>query len=350
MPIILAIDTSNYTTSAAYSTPDMGYVSGGFLLQHKKQLLSVRDGERGLRQSDALFAHTCNLSALLESLLSGVPENAYIAAVGYSAFPRRCEGSYMPCFLAGENVARGIAAALRVPIYAFSHQEGHIAAAAYSAVYAPQGQVGIPRDPIHDPVFRDKPFLAFHVSGGTTDLLRVCPTDGRYDVTMLGTSLDLHAGQVIDRIGVMLGMQFPCGPSMEALAASFQNKRPTCKVCVKGCDCNLSGLENQAQKMHREHVDDAEIAAYVFAFIEKTLLKMTENALAQNEGLPVLYAGGVMSNSIMRAALSSFCQSRGSKAYFAAPQLSSDNAAGVSLLACRAYLRENTGIPREERL
>ncbi len=330
--VILAIDTSNYTTSAACSTPDRGHVSGGFLIKQEKQLLTVRAGERGLRQSDALFAHTCNLPPLMERLLSTLTEDDEIVAVGCSTTPRRQEGSYMPCFLAGENVARGIAASLRVPYYTFSHQEGHIAAAAYSAVTTEDGT--------QDDTLSNAPFLAFHVSGGTTDLLHVTPSDNRYEIEMLGTSLDLHAGQAIDRIGVMLGLSFPCGPALEALAKTYTEKVPSPKICVRGCDCNLSGLENLAQKMHRDGATDEAVAAYVFAFLEKTLIKMTENALALHPHHPVLYAGGVMSNKLMRTALSKFCRANGSRAYFAEPAFSADNAVGTSLLACRAYLAD----------
>lgn len=332
IPVILAIDTSNYTTSAACSTPDRGHVSGGFLIKQEKQLLTVRAGQRGLRQSDALFAHTCNLPQLLERLLSALTEGQEIVAVGCSMTPRRQEGSYMPCFLAGENVARGIAASLRVPYYAFSHQEGHIAAAAYSAI--------ADSDDTGDDTLTRAPFLAFHVSGGTTDLLHVTPAENRYEITMLGTSFDLHAGQVIDRVGVMLGLSFPCGPALEMLARDFDGKIPSPKICVKGYDCNLSGVENLAEKLHREGADDREVAAFVFAFLEKTLTKMTENALAAYPGHPVLYAGGVMSNLLMRTALSKFCKTNGSRAYFAAPAFSADNAVGTSLLACRAYLAD----------
>ena len=339
IPVILAIDTSNYTTSAACSTPDRGYVSGGFLIRQEKQLLTVRAGERGLRQSDALFAHTCNLPPILERLLAALPDDTVISAVGCSTTPRRQEGSYMPCFLAGENAARGIAAALRVPYYTFSHQEGHIAAAAYSAVYAPDG-TPIPSEDAADTSLERTPFLAFHVSGGTTDLLRVVPEKGRYEITMLGTSLDLHAGQAIDRIGVMLGLPFPCGPALEALAKTYTGKLPAPKICVRGCDCNLSGLENLAQKMHLAGSPDNEVAAFVFAFLEKTLSNMTENALAEYPGHHVLYAGGVMSNHLMRHSLSRFCSSRGSRAFFAAPAFSADNAVGTSLLACRAFLHD----------
>lgn len=330
--VILAIDTSNYTTSAACSTPDRGHVSGGFLIKQEKQLLTVRAGERGLRQSDALFAHTCNLPPLMERILSTLTDEDEIVAVGCSTTPRRQEGSYMPCFLAGENVARGIAASLRVPYYTFSHQEGHIAAAAYSAVTTENGA--------QDDSLSTSPFLAFHVSGGTTDLLHVSPSDNRYEIEMLGTSLDLHAGQAIDRVGVMLGLSFPCGPALESLAKTYTEKIPSPKICVRGCDCNLSGLENLAQKMHREGASDSAIAAFVFAFLEKTLIKMTENALSLYPNHPVLYAGGVMSNKLMRTSLSKFCKTNGSRAYFAEPAFSADNAVGTSLLACRAYLAD----------
>ncbi len=338
--IVLAIDTSNYTTSAAYSTPDSGYVSGGFLVKQEKKLLAVRPGERGLRQSDAVFAHTVNLPELIECLLSDIPADTEIAAVGVSARPRNTDGSYMPCFLTGEAVVRSLAASMRIPMYRFSHQEGHIAAAAYSAVYAPDGAL-LPRESVkHDSVFSKEPFLAFHVSGGTTDLLHIKPVDGRYEITPLGTSLDLHAGQAIDRIGVALGLSFPCGPALETLANTFTEKIPSPKISVKGCDCNLSGVENITAKMKREGADDAEIAAFTFAFLEKTLRTMTAHALARYPRLPVLFAGGVMSNHIMRASLANAAAEHDSRAYFSAPAYSADNAVGTSLLACRAYLRD----------
>ena len=318
--VLLGIDTSNYTTSAALSQPDCGQVSGGVLIKQEKKPLPVKEGERGLRQSDALFAHTVNLPAVLDALFSGLDFEPELVGVGYSARPRDLDGSYMPCFLAGEAAARGIAASHGIPSFRFSHQAGHIAAAAYSAGEA---------------CFSGSPFLAFHLSGGTTDLLYVEPEDCTYRITPLGTSLDLHAGQVVDRVGVMLGLRFPCGPALETLAASDTGPLPVPKICVRGCDCNLSGLENIAAKMLSDGCKPEMIAAFTFSFLEKTVGKMTENALLLHPGLPVLYAGGVMSNRLMRAYLSSLCS-----ASFAEPAFSADNAAGISLLACRAYHKQ----------
>ena len=324
--VVLGIDTSNYTTSAAYSVPTIGHVSGGILYAAEKELLKVKEGERGLRQSDALFLHTCNLPHIFERLFDNRVQRE-IAAIGYSAWPRRIEGSYMPCFLAGEAVARAMGAALDVPVFAFSHQEGHIAAAAYAAM-----------EESGKPLFSESPFLAFHVSGGTTDLLYVTPENGRYDVRLLGCARDLHAGQAVDRTGVMLGLSFPCGPKLEELAAASQNNVPLPKISVNGCDCNLSGLENLTKKLYENGSSREDVAKYTFLFLEKTLSKMVQNALEAHSRLPVLFAGGVMSNRLMRQALSAVCQKHGSEAAFAPSAFSADNAIGTSLLACRAYL------------
>ncbi len=325
---VLGIDTSNYTTSAACSSPVPGHRLGGFLLEQKKQLLRVKKGERGLRQSDAVFAHTVNLPRLIEELIASLPSDTSIAAVSCSTRPRRLEGSYMPCFLSGEASARAVAAAMHVPFYSFSHQEGHIAAAAYSAMEQ-EGET----------VLYETPFLAFHISGGTTDLLHVTPIEDGYRILPLGSTLDLNAGQTIDRTGIMLGLSFPAGPAMEALAAGYTGKPHKPKISVHGCDCNLSGLENLTAAMHRQGTSSEEIAAYTFSFLCATLREMTKNALLLHPGLPVLFAGGVMSNKLMRGALTDACGEMNSRAYFADPAFSSDNAAGISLLGCRALLR-----------
>ena len=147
MSLYLGIDTSNYTTSVAVFDDETGEI-----IQQKK-LLPVREGQLGLRQSDAVFHHTAQLHTLFERLAASA-DTKKIVAVGASARPRPVDGSYMPCFTVGENTAKILAAALQVPFFAFSHQEGHIAAALYGA-----GR----------PDLLNKTFIAFHVSGGTTE-------------------------------------------------------------------------------------------------------------------------------------------------------------------------------------
>ncbi len=305
----LGIDTSNYTTSLAIADV------GGNIVVNEKQLLSVAEGQRGLRQSDALFAHTVNLPALSEAI-----RGYSFTAVGYSATPRDEDGSYMPCFLAGKAAASMASAVGACECYPFSHQAGHIRAALYSA---------------EAEEIMKAPFLAFHVSGGTTELLHCTPTeqaDKPFFIKKIGETLDLNAGQLIDRSGVLLGLQFPCGPALETLAGRAGAAiRPN--VCVKGLDCNLSGAENQVQKLIAAGTDPAATAAYVIEFVLMTIEQMTENALTQYPGLPVLYAGGVMSNRRIKERLSKRYQG-----YFAEPRFSSDNAAGIALLCRERWL------------
>lgn len=295
LPVCLGVDTSNYTTSAAVSCR-------GEVIANIRYPLKVSEGERGLRQSDAVFQHTVNLPKVFRDV-----GKRNLRAVGVSATPRDCEGSYMPCFLAGVASATAIAETWGVPLYRFSHQAGHIAAALYSCG----------REDLHD-----GEFLAFHVSGGTTELTHV--DHGR--ITLLGGTRDISAGKAIDRIGVMLGLSFPCGGQLEALAGDVMTAKAG-KLSVDGLSCNLSGLENKAGTMLKQGVEPSAIAAYVLRHILAVIERLTENALTAYPDLPVIYAGGVMSNKIMRAHLT---QRFGG--CFAEPCFSCDNAAGIARL------------------
>ena len=293
----LAFDTSNYTTSAAVA-------ENGEVISNVRILLKVDEGERGLRQSDALFLHTVNIPEAVKQIGTVTP-----AAVGCSDRPRDVEGSYMPCFLAGVASASALSSAFGVPLYRFSHQSGHVAAALYSAgklEWICGGE-----------------FLAFHVSGGTTEVLYV--KDGK--IENLGGTLDISAGKLIDRTGVRMGLRFPCGAALEELAKKSSGERFRDKVCVNGCNCNLSGVENKLMKMENDGVPHEEQAMYVQNFVLHTITAMTENALKLKPGLPILYAGGVMSNSYISSALANKFDG-----YFAKREFSCDNAAGVALL------------------
>ena len=313
--LFLGIDTSNYTTSAALCDGD------GKVILNLKKLLPVKEGERGLRQSDALFAHTKNLPEIMQALggfLRQEAPDARISAVGYSKTPRSIEGSYMPCFLSGIAAAETVAAVSRCEKYAFSHQDGHIMAALYSS-----GKTEL--------LSGDKPFAAFHVSGGTTELLLIVPHGGEFSVELLGGTADMNAGQAIDRTGVMMGLRFPCGKEMEALCGDIRYKKS--KVSVNGLECNLSGLENLSAKLYKETNDRALTSAFCFDFIADTLYKLTENLRVIHNDIPVIFAGGVMSNKRIAKRLSSL-----GNVYFSQPEFSADNAAGVALLARRKYL------------
>lgn len=310
MALYLGVDTSNYTTSAAL------YDSEGDVLFQEKMPLPVKEGERGLRQSDAVFHHVKQLPEVIERLLSG-RQPARLAGIGVSVRPRDEEGSYMPCFLAGEGTARSLSAVTGAPLHALSHQTGHILAALYGA-----GQLAL----------RQERFLAFHVSGGTTEALLVEPdVETLFHVRIVGGSRDLKAGQAVDRIGVLLGLPFPCGPALEVLAQGWEEPVKA-RASLDGAYCSLSGVENQCRNLLAQEAPPALIARTCLAAVEAAMEGMTKALRKEYGTLPILYAGGVMSNTIIRKRLE-----RREKVFFAPPALSADNAAGAAILT---FLRE----------
>ena len=298
----LGFDTSNYTTSVAV-------YDGGCVIQ-KKRLLPVKEGERGIRQSDAVFHHTKAYAELLDGALSSY--SGEIKAVGASVTPTTQQGSYMPCFLVGENAARSVASALNVPFYSFSHQQGHIAAALYSAERTD---------------LLEKSFFAFHISGGTTDLV-LCEPDKEsiIKITPVSSSSDLKAGQAVDRIGVKMGIPFPAGIGLEALAEKSQKNFKN-KIKLKDGFCSLSGLENKCLKMLEDGETKEDTAKFLLCYVADTITAMTEYALGKFGDLPVVFAGGVMSDKIIRDIITSRFN-----ASFAEPEFSCDNAAGIAFL------------------
>lgn len=311
--VILGIDTSNYTTSVALLS------ESGDLIANIRRILSVKPGECGLRQSDAVFAHVKNLPELMREAELAL-DGRRIIAVGVSERPRNVDGSYMPCFLSGLSVATGISSACGAPLYKFSHQCGHIMAGLYSCKREDLLSSNI---------------AAFHISGGTTELLRVSRAEVGFIAEKVGGTLDLNAGQVIDRIGVMLGLPFPAGASLEALAKENKNKIPKKKPSVKDMSVSLSGLENLASKLYSETNDPSLTAAFVFNYIAEAISMMSDAYISKFGETPILYAGGVMRNSIIRNKLSEKFD-----ACFAEPDMSSDNAVGIAALARAAYLKK----------
>ncbi|MBQ8332265.1 MAG: peptidase M22, partial [Clostridia bacterium] len=292
--------------------------------------LPVKEGERGRRQSDAGFHHVKNLPEAAREAGRVLDENRdkTLISVGCSATPRDNDGSYMPCFLSGLAAAELTANVRGVPLVKVSHQAGHIMAALTSACV----NAGADRDAI-----MNGRFIAFHVSGGTTDVL-LCELDERriFRITQIGGTKDINGGQAIDRTGVRMGLQFPCGAEMDKAALTFAGKLTRPGISVKDTWCNLSGLENKAAQRFEATGSIPETSAYTLDFIAKTLEKITQNALVQYGDMPVIYAGGVMSSRYIRRTLEKY-------GMFADACYSSDNAAGVALLA-REYDRRGISI------
>ncbi len=306
----LGLDTSNYTTSAALYFPEENKII------HRKMLLPVKAGEKGLRQSDAVFHHTQQLSEVCGKLFQECEFR--LDSIGASAFPRMAEGSYMPCFLVGLNTAKIISTLNEINLHTTSHQIGHILAALFSA-----GRLDL----------LSGSFIAFHVSGGTTEALLVEPDETEIiRCTLIGKSTDLKAGQAIDRVGVMLSMRFPCGAELDNISRkSTANYK--IRPSVKGTDISLSGVENKCRQMLEKGEQSCDIAKFCIQYISDSLEKLTENLICEYGNLPLLYSGGVMSNSYIKER---FTEKFGG--IFATPEFSADNAAGVAIMA---YIKEN---------
>lgn len=302
----IGFDTSNYTTSVA--------VFDGEHMINKRQLLTVKIGERGLRQSDAVFQHTVNMPALIDDISI---DNNNINAVAVSSRPRNIDGSYMPCFLVGINNAVAVSRFSGAPLFKTSHQVGHILAGLYS---------------IDRLDLISKPFIAFHISGGTTEALLVEP-DKNEIVTarIIAQSSDLKAGQAVDRAGVMMGLTFPCGKELDRLSL-LSEKEFKIRPSMNGLDCSLSGVENKAKKMFENGKSKEDISKYILTYISNSIDEMTQRIIDNYGNLPIMFVGGVMSNTLIRKQIT-----KKYNAYFAKPDLSCDNACGIAIYA---YLKD----------
>ena len=318
----LGIDTSCYTTSIACVEADAE--KQGIVLD-ERTVLSVPLGGRGLRQSDALFQHNRNLPVLLDRLFASVDPKR-IAAVAVSAAPTAEPDSYMPVFLAGKLAAKAVAGALSVPLVETTHQSGHVRAALFG----------------HEPLLKRERFLAVHLSGGTTDLLsvRTNAAEKRFSLEKLGQANDLHAGQFVDRVGVALGLPFPCGRHLEKLAAAAEDRSIRIPSSVRGLDCSLSGAETRAVRLIEDGVARESVAFAVYDCLSRTLAKLLKHAAETTDCADILLSGGVASSRLLSELLSARIGGA-ARLWFSRSTLASDNAVGTALLAADRAARED---------
>lgn len=317
MKVFLGIDTSAYTTSLAAVDENLQ------ILADERMLLKVEKGKRGLRQSEALFLHIKNLPHLVARLEPVLFKQTCALAV--STQPRNQENSYMPVFLAGSSLAESLADFAQIPIYKVSHQEGHIMAGL-------QGKAELLAQP---------KFLAVHFSGGTSDILLVENSQpGCFSVLSLSSSQDIHAGQLVDRVGVAMGLPFPAGTALEQLAwDTFNNKEAAIPVAINETGFSFSGAETRALQMLKAGSSQEQVAAAVLGVIAKTLEKMLRRYIEEFMIKDVLLAGGVMANNLIAQRLRNRLEhpAVGARLHFAPPGLSTDNAVGTAMLAAVRY-------------
>lgn len=305
MSLFLGIDTSNYTTSVALC---------GEIERSKRRLLDVPAGARGIRQSDGVFMHIKQLPALYTELLDGI-DMTKLKAVGVSTRPRRVEGSYMPVFVPGEAFARVCAATLGVPLYEFSHQEGHIMAGIASC---------------GDENGFDGDFYSVHLSGGTCEILKSHFTENGFCSEIAGGTKDISAGQLIDRVGVALGMKFPCGREVTECALAAEKPSFKLSVSVKDGYINFSGAEAQAMRL-TDSAGKNELCRATLECVAESIAA----ALSQIGAKKVLMVGGVSSSEFLKRKFTE--EGIATEFRFAADELATDNAYGIAFLAKRRY-------------
>lgn len=315
--IILGLDSSCYTTSVAAVSQD------GKVMADKRQVLTVKPGTIGLRQQEALFQHWHNFPRLLKEL-TGLSD-AKVVAVAYSRQPTDRPSSYLPVFTAGSSLAQSLAAILDIPAFPFTHQEGHLAA----------GRLGAQGPPVTS-------FLAVHLSGGTTEIMLVREKPSSFEVSVLGQTLDLNAGQFVDRVGVALGLPFPAGPSLEKLALTdLEADELVIPSHTCGYQVSFSGPTTAALRLVSQGANKAAIARAVFRCIANSLEKIIRLAVMKLKIHDALLVGGVAANNFIRQRLRQRLEhpAVGTQLFFAPPNLSTDNAVGIAYLGYLAFIR-----------
>ena len=307
-PAVIGLDTSNYRTSVAAVSMT------GEILLNMRELLPVEPGERGLRQSDAVFAHLKRLAGA-ERIIRDVCSGFRMAAVAASVSPRDGEDSYMPVFQVGTSFGRTLAALAGVPFFATTHQRGHLAAAASGTSLA-----------------GEETLLALHLSGGTTDLLAV----RRGAPERIGGSADLHAGQLVDRAGVAMGLPFPSGPALEQLAEKGTS-RGLLGCSVRGLECHFSGAEAQVSRWIRAgEMRPEDIAREIYDLLARTICRLITAGRRETGMRNTLVAGGVAASGLLRDMLNArLRRGREAEPVYGSPGLSGDNAVGVALIGLK---------------
>ena len=312
----LGIDTSCYTTSCAIIDSDF------HIIGEARKLLEVKLGERGLQQSNMVFQHTKALPKLMLELPQ-VP----ISGIGVSGFPRREENSYMPAFMVGLGQGETLSHILNVPLHIFAHQENHILAAL--------------RDLKHIPT---EPFLALHLSGGTTELV-YCHYQGEgiFESHIIGGSKDLQGGQYVDRIGVAMGLPFPAGKHLESLALQTTEYEPLPSSMKDGWISFAGPCSAAMRRINKtmSDLDKSNLARAVFTSMGNALEKIITYHIKEKPVHTLIAVGGVMSNSLLRKRIETYCKRNHMTLHVAQPQYSVDNATGNAFGA--AYLQESRG-------
>ncbi len=241
-----------------------------------------------------------------------------INGIAYTAGP-----GLMGALLVGAATARSLAWAWQVPAIAVHHMEGHL--------LAPMLEENPP----------DFPFVALLISGGHTLLVQV-EAIGRY--RLLGESLDDAAGEAFDKTAKMLGLGYPGGPKLSALAeqGSPQIKFPRPMTDRPGLDFSFSGLKtftlNAVNASEKTDQDKADVAAAFQQAVAETLSIKCKRALQQTGLKRLVIAGGVSANKQIRASLTQMVAKENARLYFPRLEFCTDNGAMIAYAGCQRLM------------
>jgi tRNA N6-adenosine threonylcarbamoyltransferase len=247
-----------------------------------------------------------------------------LGAIGYTEGP-----GLAGALLVGASYAQGLGMSLGIPVLGIHHLEGHLLSPLLAA---------------RPPEF---PFVALLVSGGHTQLMRV---DGVGEYRLLGETQDDAAGEAFDKTAKLLGLGYPGGPALSALAEGGRPGRyalPRPMLASADLDFSFSGLKTAVLLLARkaEPSDRADIArAFVEAVVEVLVAKCMR-ALAVNGLQRLVVAGGVGANRQLRAALDAEAGRRRYAVYYPEPELCTDNGAMIAFAAALRLERGARGVP-----
>ena len=302
MTYILGIDTSAYTTSIALINEENNEI-----LADERKILEVKQGQKGLRQQEAVFQHLKNLPELYSRITHDLSK---INTVSVSSRPRNEEDSYMPVFIVGRNFGKVISHTLNCEFLEYSHQENHISSS------------------LIDNYKNIDEFLAVHISGGTTEFVSAKKSIKGFETKIVGQTKDITFGQLIDRIGIMMDFPFPCGKYMEEYIKGKNVGKLTTPRIIKGSYINLSGMENYFGNLLNKYTKE-EIITSLFDYIAEYIVQVI-HSLSHLQHKTLIISGGVASNSYIRNYIMKSI--KGYEILFPAVNNSSDNAVGLAFL------------------
>jgi N6-L-threonylcarbamoyladenine synthase len=312
--IVLGIETSCDETGVALYHSEQELLSDLLYSQ-----IDLHRDYGGVVPELASRDHIRKLAPMIRQALKDSGRNQHdIDGVAYTAGP-----GLIGALLVGAATARSLAWAWQVPAVAVHHMEGHLLA------------------PMLEPEPPQFPFVALLISGGHTQLVEV-EGIGRYRI--LGESLDDAAGEAFDKTAKMLGLSYPGGPKLSALAveghARFTFPRPM--TDRPGLDFSFSGLKtftlNTLQASTQSEQDKADIARAFQEAVADTLTIKCRRALQQTGLKTLVVAGGVSANTQIRASLSAMAAREKAAIYFPRPEFCTDNGAMIAYAGCQRLL------------